>query len=368
MTTTLPGCGQCLATSDQIELIQLKHQYLCTGCLQKLFNFKFNGSAGGASGTVIDPDESLHPTEIKAYLDKYIIGQDQAKKVLSVAIYNHSKRLRLLSEGEPPIDKSNILMVGPTGSGKTFIVKTIADLLDVPFVMSDATGLVQAGYVGRSVEECIQTLYRNSGYDVAKAQSGIVFIDEIDKLARKGSMPTGGRDVSGEGVQQGLLKLLEGTDVTFTTMVNGQVTNVSVNTSNILFICGGAFVSDEPVNTVNKVIQFGMIPEFVGRLPVLVNLQHHDIDALVKILTEPKNSLIDQIQRLFAADGVTVKFTKDGLEAIAAIAHQNNTGARGLRTIVDLILLDELFEIGRRKRLIINREYIEKRLSSSQAV
>lgn len=365
MATTLPGCGQCLSTSDSVELIQLKQQYLCVNCLEKLYVFKKGNSAivEGDKVQLVNPGFNLKPKEIKTYLDEHVVGQEQAKKTLSVAIYNHATRLKLINDGQPPVDKSNILLVGPTGSGKTLIVSTIAKLLDVPFVSSDATGLVQAGYVGRSVEECIQNLFRISGHDVAKTQSGIVFIDEIDKLARKGNSHTGGRDVSGEGVQQGLLKLLEGTDVTFMTMIDGQMQKISIDTTNILFICGGAFVSSTPIRSATDVINFGMIPEFVGRLPVLTLLEHHTLESLLRILREPQNSILQQAARLFRVDNVDLKFTEGALNAIATYALHNNTGARGLKTIVDAILLEERFNIGIKKKIVINESYVLNVLS-----
>lgn len=357
------ACGQCNRRVKDIKSVRLNYQYLCADCIDGLYRNFFGSPVAAANlKETVALGESFTPAEIKDYLDRYIIGQDNPKKVLSVAVYNHYKRLRLLSEGEEPVDKSNILMIGSTGSGKTLIATTIARILDVPFASSDATGLVQAGYVGRSVEECVQTLYRNSGQDLAKTQSGIIFIDEIDKIARKGTSNTGGRDVSGEGVQQSLLKLLEGTDVSFETIKDGRLQKITVNTTNILFICGGAFVSYPPIRTPEDVVNFGMIPEFVGRLPVLALLESHTVQSLARILTEPKNSIIDQVKRLFAVDGVEVTFTKEALEMIARLAYENGTGARGLRTIVDGLLLEEQFNIGKRSRITINGSYIEKRL------
>lgn len=378
------ACGQCNKPVKERPAVRFNYQYICINCLHEIYwhpevqNFfraanlinadpTTHPNVGSSqsvpqnsvqSSETISVRESLTPGEIKDYLDQWIIGQDHAKKVLSVAVYNHYKRLKLLKEKQEPIDKSNILMVGSTGSGKTLIAKTIARILDVPFASSDATGLVQAGYVGRSVEECVQTLYHNSGCDLAKTQSGIIFIDEIDKIGRKGNGNTGGRDVAGEGVQQSLLKLLEGTNVTFDINRDGSVQRVSVDTSNILFICGGAFVSDVPVRCTEDVIQFGMIPEFVGRLPVLTILEPHTVDSLTKILTEPKNSIVSQVTRLFALDGVEIYFTKDGLKAIAESAFRNGTGARGLRTIIDDILLEDQFAIDKKKKIVVNRAYV----------
>ena len=357
------NCGECNRPIKEVKSIKLFAQYLCVDCLDTIYQ-SVHGvlPTAKAEKSVSIGLESFTPQEIKNYLDYHIVGQGQAKKVLSVAVYNHYKRLRLIANGEEPVDKSNILMIGPTGSGKSLVARTIARILDVPFATGDATGMVQAGYVGKSVDTVIQTLYRNSGFDIAKTQSGIVFLDEVDKIGRKGSSNTGGRDVSGEGVQQALLKLLEGTEVTFDSMHNGKMNQVSIDTTNILFICGGAFVSPTPILCHEDVVQFGMIPELVGRLPVLTILEAHTIESLLKILTEPKNSIVDQVTRLFAADKVEISFTKGGLNAIAQLAMRNGTGARGLRTIVDAVLLDDYYHIGKRKKVIVNSDYVQRAL------
>ena len=372
-------CSFCGKSQDEVKkLIAGPSVYVCNECVDLCNDIIRDELADNESENA--PDHLPKPKELKSELDNYVIGQEQAKKILAVAVYNHYKRLRSNStKNSIELAKSNILLIGPTGSGKTLLAETLARLLDVPFTIADATTLTEAGYVGEDVENIIQKILQKCDYDVEKAESGIVYIDEIDKITRKSDNPSITRDVSGEGVQQALLKLIEGTVASIPPQggrKHPQQEFLQVNTANILFIVGGAFAGldqvikarsekggigfaadvkskDDSKNVgelfseveAEDLIKYGLIPEFVGRLPVVATLEELDEEALIKILTEPKNALVKQYQHMFEMEGVELEFRREALQAIARKSMERKTGARGLRTIVENVLLDVMYEL-----------------------